>query len=263
VTDQSFRLDGKVAVVTGAAQGIGAAVATRFSEAGARVALCDRAAELLGEVATRCAEHGVEVQQGVLDVRDADAVGAWISEVGQRCGNVDVLVNNAGGGFAASFLDVTSNGQAALVDENFTSVTTFVRAVTPLFPPPSTGGRGGGGSVINITSIEAHRAGPGFAVYSAMKAAVANLTRSLALELGDRHIRVNCVAPDVIPTPGIGELPVRTPLPYAGHVDDVAAAALYLAGDASRFVTGTTIHVDGGNWAAGGWRRSGDGSFVV
>ena len=73
-------------------------------------------------------------------------------------------------------------------------------------------------------------------------------------------IRVNCIAPDVIPTPGIGaEVGVRTPLPIAGHVDDVAAAAVYLASDASRFVTGTTIHVDGGNLAAGGWIRRPDG----
>ena len=109
-------------------------------------------------------------------------------------------------------------------------------------------------SIVNITSIEAHRAAPGYAVYSAMKAALVNLSQSLALEFGDRMIRINCIAPDVIPTPGIGgEMPVKTPLPIAGNVDDVAAAVLYLASDWSRFVTGTTIHVDGGNWAAGGW----------
>jgi NAD(P)-dependent dehydrogenase (short-subunit alcohol dehydrogenase family) len=96
-----------------------------------------------------------------------------------------------------------------------------------------------------------------------MKAAVANLTKSLSLELGARHIRVNCIAPDVIPTPGVGAMPVTTPLPYAGDVDDVAAAALYLLSDASRFVTGTTLHVDGGNGAAGGWRRAADGSFTT
>ncbi len=122
----------------------------------------------------------------------------------------------------------------------------------------------GHASIVNITSIEAHRAGPGFAIYSAMKAAQVSLTKSLALELGDRHIRVNCVAPDVIPTPGIGgDLPVKTPLPFAGHVDDVAGAVIFLASDLGRFVTGTTIHVDGGNLAAGGWGRAADGSWVT
>jgi NAD(P)-dependent dehydrogenase (short-subunit alcohol dehydrogenase family) len=77
-------------------------------------------------------------------------------------------------------------------------------------------------------------------------------------------IRVNCIAPDVIPTPGIGvELPMHTPLPRQGHVDDIAAAAVYLAGDLGRFVTGTTIHVDGGNLAAGGWRGADDGTFTT
>jgi NAD(P)-dependent dehydrogenase (short-subunit alcohol dehydrogenase family) len=123
-----------------------------------------------------------------------------------------------------------------------------------------------GGSIINITSIEAHRAAPGFAVYAAMKAAVDNLTKSLALELGDRGIRVNCIAPDVIPTPSVGELPdvaARMALPVRGHVDDVAGAAVFLAGRLSRFVTGTTVHVDGGNQAAAGWRREPDNSWSV
>jgi len=80
-----------------------------------------------------------------------------------------------------------------------------------------------------------------------------SLTKSLALEFGDRMIRINCIAPDVIPTPGIGgDMPVKTPLPVAGSVDDIAGAVVYLASDLSRFVTGTTIKVDGGNWAAGG-----------
>src|SRR5438105_895839 len=90
------------------------------------------------------------------------------------------------------------------------------------------------------------RAAPGYAIYSAQKAAVASLTKSLALELGERRIRVNCVAPDLIPTPGVGQIPgpPRSPLPVAGDVDDVAAAIVFLAGDLSRFVTGTTVHVD-------------------
>ena len=97
-----------------------------------------------------------------------------------------------------------------------------------------------------------------------MKAAVASLTKSLALELGPRRVRVNCIAPDVIPTPGIGaEFGMHTPLPVPGHVDDIAAAAVYLASDMSRFVTGTTIHVDGGNLAAGGWQRRDDGTYLT
>jgi len=86
----------------------------------------------------------------------------------------------------------------------------------------------------------------------------------LALELGARSIRVNCIAPDVIPTPGIGAVPVRTPLPRAGHVDDVAAAVIFLANpELSGFMTGATLHVDGGNRAAGGWHRQADGTFTT
>jgi NAD(P)-dependent dehydrogenase (short-subunit alcohol dehydrogenase family) len=239
----SVLLTDRVAVVTGAAMGIGRAVAEAFTAFGATVAACDRAADELATLDAPIKE--------VLDVRDGEAVAAFVASLDR----VDVLVNNAGGTFASPFLDVSAGGQRALVDENFTSVTHFVRTCVPLMSGP------GGGSIINVTSIEAHRAGPNFAVYSAMKAAVENLTKSLALELGDRGIRVNCIAPDDIPTPGVGELAVHTPLPNQGHVDDVAGAAVFLASDLSRFVTGTTIHVDGGNWAAGGWHRRDDGTF--
>jgi NAD(P)-dependent dehydrogenase (short-subunit alcohol dehydrogenase family) len=166
------------------------------------------------------------------------------------------LVNNAGGGFLAPFLDVSDKGQDSLMRENFHSVATFVRACAPHLPAR-------GASIVNMTSIEAHRAAPGFAIYAAMKTAVMSLTKSLALELGDRRVRVNCIAMDVIPTPGLGmaDFGRRTPLPIDGHVDDVAAACVYLASDAARFVTGTTIHVDGGNTAAAGWIRGADGAW--
>ena len=249
----SFSLAGRVAVVTGAAVGIGRGIALAFGRFGADVAICDRDEEQLDEVAIELRGSGHRVVTGVLDVRDPLAVQSFVDRVSTEFVRVDVLVNNAGGGFAADFLDVNDRGQDALVHENFTSVTNFVRSCVPLMVD--------GGSIVNITSIEAHRAAPNFAVYSAMKAGVASLSKSLALELGHRLIRVNCIAPDVIPTPGIGDVEVRTPLPIAGHVDDVAAAAVYLASDASRFVTGTTIHVDGGNLAAGGWIRQADGTF--
>jgi NAD(P)-dependent dehydrogenase (short-subunit alcohol dehydrogenase family) len=248
-TPDRMLLTDRVAIVTGAAVGIGRATAAALAAFGAHVALCDRDAENLASIAAELEGAGRKVVTGVLDVRDGDAVRAFVGSVHDSLGPVDVLVNNAGGGFRAPFLDVNDKGQDALVRENFSSVTNFVRATVPVMPDR-------GGSIVNVTSIEAHRAAPGFAVYSAMKAAVANLTKSLALELGSRLVRVNCVAPDVIPTPGIGDVDVRTPLPRPGHVDDVAAAVVYLAGDASSFVTGVTLHVDGGNLAAGGWRRA-------
>jgi NAD(P)-dependent dehydrogenase (short-subunit alcohol dehydrogenase family) len=194
------------------------------------------------------AASGRRMVSDVLDVRDATLARQFINRAGTELGPIDILVNNAGGGFMAPFVEVSEKGEDALIRENFSQVAQCIRAAVPLM----TTGRG---SIINVTSIEAHRAGPGYAIYSAMKAAVANLTKSLALELGERQIRVNCIAPDVIPTPGIGEVPVKTPLPRAGHVDDVAGAAIYLASDLSGFVTGMTLHVDGGNWAAGGWHR--------
>jgi NAD(P)-dependent dehydrogenase (short-subunit alcohol dehydrogenase family) len=251
LTPDSVLLTDRAAVVTGAAQGIGAAIATAFARFGADVAICDRDADGLAGTAAAIEAAGRQTTTGVLDVRDGDAVRAWIDSLDA----VDVLVNNAGGGFLAAFADVNEKGELALIRENFTSATGCIRACLPKMPD--------GGSIINITSIEAHRAAPGFAVYSAMKAAIANLTKTLALELGDRRIRVNCIAPDVIPTPGIGDIPVKTPLPFAGHTDDIAAAAVYLASDWSRFVSGTTIHVDGGNLAAGGWGRSREGGYTT
>ena len=248
-------LTDRVTIVTGAAVGIGEAVATTFASFGAHVALCDRDVPNLAATAKAVEAAGRRALTAELDVREPDAVEAFVARVHDDLGPIDVVVNNAGGGFYSPFLDVSPKGQDSLIRENFSSVTHFVRAAAPRMVEL-------GGSIINITSIEAHRAGPGFAVYSAMKAAIASLTKSLALELGPRRVRVNCIAPDVIPTPGIGtEHGVHTPLPYAGHVDDIAGAAVFLASDLSRFVTGTTVHVDGGNWASGGWVRQRDGSY--
>jgi NAD(P)-dependent dehydrogenase (short-subunit alcohol dehydrogenase family) len=256
IDPSSALLTDRVAVVTGAAVGIGAGIARAFARFGAHLALCDRDAENLAETARAVEAAGRRCITDVFDVRDEEPVRAFFGRVAQAFGRVDVLVNNAGGGFFAPFLELTPRGQDALVRENFLSVAHCIRAAVALMPAS-------GGSIVNLTSIEAHRAAPGYAVYAAMKAAVASLTRSLALELGERRIRVNCIAPDMIPTPGIGPVRVNTPLPVTGSVDDVAGAAAFLASDLSRFVTGTTLHVDGGGLAAAGWRRVEGGRFEV
>jgi len=260
-------LTDRVAVVTGAAQGIGEATAVGLARFGAHLAICDRNVSGMEATAAAIEAAGRQALTGELDVRDPEAVEAFVGQVEERYGHVDVLVNNAGGTFWSDFLDVSPKGQDALVRENFTSVTHFIRGCVPLM-----GERGG--SIVNVTSIEAHRAGPGFAVYSAMKAAVENLTKSLALELADRRIRVNCVAPDMIPTPGdtgLGEmaqaLDQRTWSPQVWPIeatpDDCAATIVFLAGDLARFVTGSTVHPDGGNLASAGWKRLPDGKWIL
>ena len=259
----SVLLTDKVAIVTGGARGIGAATAVALARFGADLAICDRESDDLARTAAAVEALGRRCLTGLFDVRHPEPRDTWLAEVGESYGRVDVLVNNAGGTFNSPFADINPKGEAALIAENFTQVTGFIRGCLPLM--------GEGGSIINVTSIEAHRAGPGFSIYSAMKAAQANLTMSLSLELSSSRIRINCIAPDVIPTEGERLLGGEStddesglaPQPWleGGSVHDCAAAAVYLAGDMSRFVTGTTIHVDGGNIAAAGWKRRTTGRY--
>ncbi|MEV5559955.1 SDR family oxidoreductase [Nonomuraea wenchangensis] len=250
LSPDAILLTGRVAVVTGGARGIGLAVAETFAAFGAHVAVCDRDKPPFGEPAM------------TLDVRDPVAAEVFARAVGERWGQVDVLVNNAGGTFHAPFESLSPRGERTLIEENFTQLTAMIRRLLPLMRP--------GSSIINVTSSEAHQAAPGFAVYAAMKAAVESLTRSLALELAPRGVRVNAIAPDALPTEGEegvrermladGSLPYEPvrlpPLGRLGEPVEAAGAAVFLAGDLARFVTGTTVHVDGGIHAAGGWRRT-------
>jgi NAD(P)-dependent dehydrogenase (short-subunit alcohol dehydrogenase family) len=247
-----LRLEGRVALITGAAGGVGAATAALFDRLGARLALCDR------EPLDGWDERAVCAQ---MDVRDADAADELVARTVEAHNRIDVLVNNAGGTFGSPFTDVSAKGEAALIAENFTQVTHFIRAVVPHMPD--------GGSIINVTSIEAHRAGPGYAVYSAMKAELDSLTKTLALELAPKGIRVNAVAPDAVTVGGLeaaGEQLARTNIPYHpspappigrwGVPDDVARVIAFLAGELAGYVTGVSLLVDGGNHAAGGWHRT-------
>ena len=261
----SILLTDRVAVVTGAARGIGAATAAAMARFGADVAIFDMNPTLLPDVAVQVEAEGRRCLSDVLDGRDDDAVAAFLRRVHGELGPIDVLVNNAGGTFQALFADTSPKGEHTLIRENFSTVTNCVRHGVPLMSD--------GGAIINVTSVEAHHAAPRYGVYAAMKAAVEQFTKTLALEYGHRGIRVNCVAPDMMLTPGDAVLAEQasslmedlhaTPLRRKGAAEECAAVIVFLASGMASFVTGATILVDGGTVAAGSWKTRLDGTFAL
>jgi NAD(P)-dependent dehydrogenase (short-subunit alcohol dehydrogenase family) len=257
-------LEGRDAVVTGGAAGIGGGICEAFLAHGAAVLAVDHDPEALAALRERV--PGADLETLELDVTGAGAAG----RIAAAAPAADVLVNNVGHFlrpptvFAAED-EPAWEGQRAINLEHVLAVT---RAV---LPGMIEGGRGG--SIVNLTTVEAFRGIPGHAVYSAYKAAVVAFGRSLALEVGEHGIRVNDIAPDVVESP---QLPYdewvpeserhrwRTWVPLARHgtAEDVAGAALFLASPLSSFVTGTTIHVDGGTKAAGGWYPRDEGGWT-
>jgi len=278
--DERAGLAGKVALVAGGGGGLGRACALDLAHAGVALALADVDGTALATTAGEARAQGVEVLEAVLDVRDPDALASLFASCDDRFGPLDVLVNVVGGTFRAAFTDVSAKGRDALVRTNFTWV---VDATQQAARRMAAGGRGG--SIVTITSIEAHRAAPGYAVYAAMKAAVTHLTRTLAVELGAAGIRVNCVAPDFVPTAGLAGVAGRAgsagqraaaagdgtdpgdfltiPLRRKGEVTDVGNCVLFLASDLSSYITGTTLHPDGGALAASGWMDWPDEGFTA
>jgi NAD(P)-dependent dehydrogenase (short-subunit alcohol dehydrogenase family) len=266
--DERAGLQGKTAVVAGGGGGLGRASALDLARAGADLALCDIDGAALAETAAEARALGVEVFDAMLDVRDPPALAGYFASSGERLARLDVLVNVVGGTFRSSFTEVSAKGRDALVRANFTWVADATQQAATRMAA-----LGRGGSIMTITSIEAHRAAPGYAVYAAMKAAVTHLTRTLAVELGAAGIRVNCIAPDFIPTVGLAGVAGRAgtagqravaagddpgdrltiPLQRKGEATDVGNCVLFLASELSSYITGTTLHPDGGALAASGW----------
>ncbi|MBM4405152.1 MAG: SDR family oxidoreductase [Chloroflexi bacterium] len=260
-------LDGRTAIVTGGANGIGKGIAMGLAAFGANVVIADKDGPAAQQTAAEIAKKGVRTLSYAVDVREFDQVKAMTKATLDTFGKINILVNNVGGTFKSNFLDVAEKGWDALIRINLKSALYCTKSVADEMIRLKTGG-----AIIQVTSIEAWRAAPGYAVYSACKAALENFTWTMALELAQHNIRVNSIAPDVILTPGVplGTKPEdrerynRTiPLKRVGTIEDCAGAAVYLASDMSSFVTGQTIHVDGGNYASKGWIRDPSGTWVT
>jgi 3-oxoacyl-[acyl-carrier protein] reductase len=245
-------LDGRVAVVTGGGAGIGRGIAAGLAAFGASVAIWERDADSCASSAASIGGLGITA-----DVRDGAQVDDALARTTAELGPVSILVNNAGGTFASPLLETTENGWDALYRANLRQVLLCTQRVARVMVDA-----GIGGSIITVTSIEGVRAAPGFAAYAAAKAGVISYTKTAALELAPRGIRVNALAPDIILTEGIMALAPpgsearfahTVPLGRVGHVDEMAGAAVFLASDLAGYITGETIHVDGGTHAAGGW----------
>jgi 2-deoxy-D-gluconate 3-dehydrogenase len=246
-----FSLENRKALVTGASRGIGRAIALAYAVSGADVALVARSREALDELSSDIAGLGVRAVPLPCDVTDGDQVDAAVGTALQQLGQIDVLVNNAGGPlFNAPFLEIRDEGWRKAIDLNLTSVVSFCRAVGPGMLAQ------GSGSVINIDSIGALHPGPTVSPYCAAKAAVVNLTMTLAQEWGPAGVRVNAVSPGWLRTEinravhdhdELGAaIAHRIPLRRWGEPVDIVGVALWLASEASAYVTGAHIPVDGG-----------------
>jgi NAD(P)-dependent dehydrogenase (short-subunit alcohol dehydrogenase family) len=246
-----LRLDGKVALVTGAFGGLGRDFARMLARAGASVALAGRRREAGEALALAMRAEGASVAVVAMDVTDRASVDASIAEAAAALGEIDVLVNNAGVAITRPFLDLTESDWNAVLDVNLDGAFRVAQAVARRMRDA-----GRAGSIVNVASVLAERVAAQVAPYATSKAALVQLTRAMALELARHRIRVNALAPGYIETPlnrdffaseGGAALVKRIPQRRLGRVEDLEAPLLLLASDASAYMTGATIAVDGGH----------------
>jgi NAD(P)-dependent dehydrogenase (short-subunit alcohol dehydrogenase family) len=253
MTTPDFRLDGKVAVVTGASKGIGRGLAPALASAGAKVALVSRNVAGLDRLAAEIASAGGEAAAFELDVRDVAAIGRVFDSVRARFGRLDILVNNAGLGDNHRAEDVSEAAWDEMMEVNLKGAFFVAQAAGRIMLAQ------GEGRIVNMSSQAGSVGIREHAVYCATKGGVEQFTRVLALEWGHRGVTVNAVAPTFIRTPGTVErldqpdylksVLDRIPIGRVGTIGDVAGAVIYLASPAGGMVNGEVLKVDGG-WTA-------------
>ncbi|MCK0172756.1 SDR family oxidoreductase [Mycolicibacterium sp. F2034L] len=245
-----FRLDDRVAVVTGAGRGLGAAIAVAYAEAGADVLIAARTQGQLDEVAEQIRSTGRRAHVIAADLAHPEATAELAAAAVEAFGKLDIVVNNVGGTMPNALLGTSIKDMRDAFTFNVATAHALTTAAVPLMLEHS-----GGGSIVNITSTMARLSGRGFAAYGTAKAALAHYTRLSALDLAPR-VRVNAIAPGSILTSALDivasndELrePMEkvTPMRRLGDPADIAAAAVYLASPAAGYLTGKTLEVDGG-----------------